>query len=29
MLRDEKVEFIPINSFKDIEEYLIDKGVIE
>lgn len=29
MLRNEKVDFIPMNNFKDIEKYLIDKGVIK
>ena len=28
MLSDQKVDFIPINNFSDIEKYLIEKGVI-
>ena len=28
MLEDQKVDFIPINNFKDIERYLLEKEVI-
>lgn len=29
MLKNEKVKFVPINDFRDVKKYLIDKGVME